>query len=439
MIAAAADRGPRNLTGSVSMSSLESSVAGQAAVAVARKAIFDERRHLWGYELFCVGNTDESPTGIPIASDVPVSVAASAGVGLQQLIARQLRVMVALSEKNVLDDRVYALPPACTTVLVNESTFAREGVAARLEQLKGDGFAVAVPDFTANPDCGQLYRQADVIGVTLTGRTPTELAALLAEIARCEALPMARDVPDSASVVACRELGFRLFQGAFSKEPEIVRLRRVSSGQIARFNLLKLIGTDDPDLGDIAAQIQGDATVSFRLLTYLNSASFNLANRVNSISQAIGLLGWRRVRTWLRVVLLSDISQTAAQADLLRLASQRARFLEVIAARYPFWGFDPESMHLLGLFSLLDAMMGMPMQEVVGFLPLDSSLKGALCGEQDNEYLPLLQLVRDLEDARWAEVDAAARRLNLDPVGVREAFLDAATVAGDLDVMAGAG
>jgi EAL and modified HD-GYP domain-containing signal transduction protein len=94
-------------------------------------------------------------------------------------------------------------------------------------------------------------------------------------------------------------------------------------------------------------------------------------------------------------------------------------------------------MHLLGLFSLLDAMMGMPMPEVVGFLPLDSSLKAALCGEQNSEYLPLLELVRDLEDGRWADVDAAARRLNLDPVVVREAFLDAATVAGDLDAMAG--
>lgn len=421
------------------MSTHERSGIGQAAVAVARKAIFDQQRHLWGYELFCVGNTDESPTGIPVAGDVPVSVAASTGAGLQQLIARQLRVMIALSEKNVLDDRVYALPPACTTVLISESTFSSDGVAARLEQLKDDGFAVAVPGFTANPECGLLYRQADIIGVTVMGRTSAELGALLAEIDRHQALPMACDVPDSGSVVACRELGFRLFQGAFSKEPEIVRLRRVSSGQIARFNLLKLIAADDPDLGAIAAQIQGDATVSFRLLTYLNSASFNLANRVNSISQAIGLLGWRRVRTWLRVVLLSDISQTAAQADLLRLASQRARFLEVITTRYAYWGFDPESMHLLGLFSLLDAMMGMPMPEVVGYLPLDSNLKAALCGEPDSEYLPLLQLVRDLEDARWAEVDAAARRLNLDTVGVREAFLDAATVAGDLDVMAGAG
>lgn len=419
------------------MSANESTGTGQAAVAVARKAIFDPQRHLWGYELFCVGNTAESPTGIPLAGDVPVSVAASTGAGLQQLVARQLRVMVALSEKHVLDDRVYALPPACTTVAVGEATFARDGVAARLRQLKDDGFAVAVPAFTARADCGDLYAQADIIGVDVAGRTPAELSTLLADIARHGALPLAREVPDAGSVVACRELGFRLFQGAFSKEPEIVRLRRVSSGQIARFNLLKLIGADDPDVGDIAAQIQGDATISFRLLTYLNSASFNLPNRVNSISQAIGLLGWSRVRTWLRVVLLSDISQTAAQADLLRLASQRARFLEVIATRYAFWGFDPESLHLLGLFSLLDAMMGMPMTEVVGFLPLDGGLKAALCGEPDSEYLPLLGLVRDLEDARWADVDAAARRLNLDPVGVREAFLDAATVAGDLDVMAG--
>ena len=87
-------------------------------------------------------------------------------------------------------------------------------------------------------------------------------------------------------------------------------------------------------------------------------------------------------------------------------------------------------MHLLGLFSLLDAMLGMPMPEVVGFLPLDAGLKAALCGEANNEYLPLLHLVQDLEEARWADVDAATQRLNLDFVTVREAFLEAATWAG---------
>lgn len=417
------------------MSSQEQTGTSQAAVAVARRAVFDPQRHLWGYELFCVGNTDESPTGIPAAGDVPVSVAASTGVGLQQLVARQKRVMVSLSEKGVLDDQVYALPPACTTVLVGEETFLRPGIAARLDQLKGDGFDVAVPGCTGRPDCEELYRQADIIGIVVTGRAPSELAGLLAGLSVFGAQAMACEVPDSARFAACRDLGFSLFQGAFSKEPEIVRLRRVSSGQIARFNLLKLAAAAEPDIGRIAAEIQTDAAISFRLLTYLNSAAFGLSSRVNSIPHAISLLGWRRIRSWLRVVLLSDISQTPAQADLLRLASQRARFLEVIAGRYAFWGFAPESMHLLGLFSLLDAMLGMPMPEVVGFLPLDAGLKAALCGEANNEYLPLLHLVQDLEEARWAEVDAATQRLNLDFVTVREAFLEAATWAGDLDAM----
>lgn len=408
-----------------------------AAVAVARRAIFDQQRRLWGYELFCVGNTAESPTGIPVAGDVPVTVAASTGMGLQQIVARQKRIMVSLSEKNILDDQVYALPPSSTTVLVSEETYLRPGIAARLARLKADDFPVAVPCFTNRSECADLYRLADTIGIVVEGLSHDELAAALAAIDSFGAQPMACEVADAGQFNTCRDLGFRLFQGAFSKEPEIVRLRRVSSGQIARFNLLKLVGTDEPDFRRLSIEIQSDATISFRLLTYLNSASFAFSSRVNSISHAVNLLGWRRIRSWLRVVLLSDLNQDPGQADLLRVAAQRAKFLEVVTDLYSFWGFAPESMHLLGLFSLLDTMVGIPMPEIVSFLPLDAPLKAALCGEADSEYLPLLQLVRDLEEARWPEVEAATQRLNLDSVGVRVAFQEAVTWAGELDAMMG--
>ncbi len=186
--------------------------------------------------------------------------------------------------------------------------------------------------------------------------------------------------------------------------------------------MLRTIEKDEPDLIHLAENIQADATIGFRLLAYLNSAAFSFNQKIASIRQAIMLLGWTTVRGWLRVVLLSDVGQTRDAHELVLLSAQRGMFLELVSREHDFWGFDPESLHLLGLFSLLDALLLMPMQEIVSHLPLDRKMKSALVREPNNEYLPLLQLTQYLEEARWQDADTLCRQLNLNNDKVIAAF-----------------
>ncbi len=116
------------------------------------------------------------------------------------------------------------------------------------------------------------------------------------------------------------------------------------------------------------------------------------------------------------------MSQGKEASELVMLAAQRGKFIEQIARAHEFWGFDPETLHLLGLFSLLDAMLGIPMTEVVAYLPLDDKLKAALCGEPNNEYLPLLRLAQCFEEARWDDSETMVRQLNLESDRVKAAF-----------------
>jgi c-di-GMP phosphodiesterase len=413
----------------------ERAPAEPAGVSIARQPVFDRQRRLWGYDLFCVGSTADTPSGLPGDRDVPVNLAASAGVGLQRILAREKHVLVNLTEKDILDELAYALPSARTTVLVGEGTSRTPAVTERLERLKADGFQVAVRDFTGMPECETLYRLASILEVKVSNRTSSELAATVA-IARTHATTLlASHVPDLASFATCQALGFDLFEGAFSKAPEIVPMRKISSNQVARFNVFKVLDSADQDLRALAKAIETDATISFRLLTHVNSVAFGFSQKIASISHAVTLLGWRQVANWLRVVLLSDISQGAEASELLLIAAQRAKFLELIAERYPFWGFKPESMHLLGLFSLLDTMIGVSMEEVVSYLPLDGKLKAALCRAPKSEYLPLLTLTQCLEEARWAEAETMIQQLNLDSAGTRATFQEAVTWAAELASM----
>jgi EAL and modified HD-GYP domain-containing signal transduction protein len=391
-------------------------------VSIARQPVFDEKRRLWGYALLCVGSDPTSLAGLPENDSVAVSVAGSAYIGLQQVVDRNKKVIVNFNEKTILDNLPYAWPAALTVVQVSEKTFLRPSVPGVLDQLSSDGYLIAVPDFSGDAVFEPLYRMADIISMDVFNQSREVLAAAVAGTRSYDATLLAMQVQAPAQIDMCRELGFNLFHGPFFKLPDTITVRRLASNEAARLKLLNVIEQEEVDFGRLAETIQADPAISFRLLSYLNSAAFGLRQKIKSIHQAITLLGWRKMKNWLRVVLLTDMSHGKEASELVMLAAQRGKFIEQVATTHAFWGFDPETLHLLGIFSLLDAMLGIPMTEIVAYLPLDDKLKAALCGEPNNEYLPLLILAQSFEEARWDDTRKMIRQLNLESARVQAAF-----------------
>jgi EAL and modified HD-GYP domain-containing signal transduction protein len=418
--------------------SKNNSVEKNIPVSIGRQPVFDGKRRLWGYALLCVGNAQAPLGGLAEEDNVALSVAKSAYIGLQQIAERGKKVIVNFSEKNILDNLPYALPAALTVVQVSEKTFQRPSVPEILNRLKSDGYLIAVSEFSGNPDYEPLYRMADVICVDVFEKSKEALAAAVAETQPYPASLIAMQVQDPAQVDLCRELGFGLFHGPFFKLPDTITVRSLASSEVTRLNLLRVLEQDEVDFDQMAESIQADAGISFRLLAYLNSAAFGLRQKIKSIHQAIKMLGWHKMKNWLRVVLLSDMSQSKEASELVMLAAQRGKFLEQVASAHEFWGFDSETLHLLGMFSLLDAMLGIPMPEVVAYLPIDDKLKAALCGEPNNEYLPLLQLAKCIEEARWDDSESLIRQLNLETDKVKAAFQTAVDWAGEMASLASA-
>ncbi len=384
------------------------------SVSIARQPVFDEKRRLWGYELFCIG--------FPGDTSVAISVQSSAYVCLQQMTEGGKKIIVDFTEKSILDNLPYALPAALAVVKVPERMAGKPSIMSLLSGLRSDGYLIAVDGFSGNPDCDPLYRLAGIMNIDVMRGTRDALAEILVTARQYDALLLARRVQDQTQFRICQELGFSLFHGPFFKSPDHIKVRKLSSNEVLRLNLIKFMEKDEPNSARLAESIQADPTISFRLLAYLNSAAFSLSQKIKSIQQAIALLGWRNVRNWLRVVLLTDMSQSKDASELVLLSAQRGLFLELVARDHDYWGFDPESLHLLGIFSLLDALLGVPMGEIVSNLPLDNKMKAALCRETNNEYSPMLQLAQCLEEARWEDGERLIRRLNLDSPKVQTAF-----------------
>jgi EAL and modified HD-GYP domain-containing signal transduction protein len=388
--------------------------SNSTSISIGRQPVFDDSGRLWGYELFCVGNSD--------AENAALGIQSSAYISLQQILESKKKIIVDFSEKNVLDHAPDALPPSLAAVKVEESAGLQALVMHELRRLKGDGYLIAVSGFSDNSACEDLYRLADIIAIDTRDQGRDSLLNSVIAARRFGGLVLADRVRDRVVHGLCKVLGFSLFHGAFFKSSETLTVRKLSSNEVLRLELLRAIEEDEPDLIHLADTIQSDATISYRMLAYLNSAEFAFVQKIVSIRQAITLLGWTTVRGWLRVVLLSDMGQGAAAQELVLLSAQRGMFLKLVVSEHDFWGFDPESLHLLGIFSLLDALMMMPMQEIVRYLPIDRKLKAALLHDPNSEYLPLLQLAQYLEESRWQDADTLSRRLNLNNDKVITAF-----------------
>jgi EAL and modified HD-GYP domain-containing signal transduction protein len=383
-----------------------------------KQALFDVKRKLWGYEI--QGGSDASAETACFADQEQIlgSLASSSYMGVQHAVERGKKVVAPFDEKGLLTKAPYALPPAHGVVKVVGAASRPGEVLAAARQLRADGYSLALDSGQGIADVPGLAELADVLCFDAGGgadprnfldRAKGRKVALLA--ARVQGLEQFE---------ALKAAGFTLFQGPFFKEPEVIAERKLTSHQMSRFNLLRLIEAEDPDVDALAEAISADVSVSFRLLSYLNSAAFGFPQKIQSIRQAIMILGSVKIRNWLRAVLLADMSQHGdLPRELAELSLQRARFLEQVATRYDFWDFNPGSLFLLGLFSLLDAILGMPMAKVTEHLPLEEKLKSALRRESQNEYQPLLDLVACIEDADWERLADLTRKLGFDLEAVK--------------------
>ena len=330
--------------------------------------------------------------------------------------------MVDYTNKNLLDRLPYALPFDLAAVAVTQDLGLHPEMRAILTQFKKDGYTIIIRDIDADASLNNFYELAHILAVDTRGLSEDKILEM-ANFARDRGTKiMAMQLEKQEIFKQYEAIGFDFFHGPFFKTADIMTLRKLSVNEVSRFKLLQLMEKMEPDFPKIVEALRSDATLSFRLFSYLNSAAFGFRQKIKSIRQAVVLLGWRKLKNWLRVVLMEELNQSRHASALMFIATQRGKFLETIVSENDYWGFEPDTLYLLGLFSLLDAMLQISMTDIVDLLPLEDKLKGALLGEEDNEYLPLLQLVKALEDVKWERTEFLIRQLNLDHTKVANAF-----------------
>jgi len=406
-------------------------------VFVARQPIFDRTQRIWGYELLFRHSDTAAVARFPDPDEATAKVIADGYTLAAAGLPSESRLLINFPRNLLLNDTIYALPPKVCVIEILETVHPEPEIVEALAAAKRAGYTLALDDFVGQPGFEAFLRLADIVKVEVLGMTREQMARIAEMLHDGKTMLLAEKVEDRETFEHLQQLGFHLFQGFFFSRPEIVPGRKISSSSLTKLQLLQELGKDDYEVKDLAEIISTDVSLSYRLLNYLNSPAFSLRRHIETIHQAITILGSRSTRQWLMVIVLSDLSPSPSASVLGLQSIHRARFLQLAAddpeVKTPF---DGERMFLLGLLSLLDVLLASPMEEVIGNMPLDTDIKAAL-RDQENDCHTWLEVVRAIESASWKR---AACLLELCGMGQKKAArLHAAAGAWANDILNASG
>ncbi|MEX2214459.1 MAG: EAL domain-containing protein [Phycisphaeraceae bacterium] len=384
-----------------------------ASLFIGRQPIFDARRQVVAYELLfrCDSDNHCPATDADLASLATLNSSLNV-VGLRSLVGDKL-AFVNVTRELLIGQTLRMLPPGQVVIELLETIEADDEVLAALAELKEEGFTIALDDFVLTPRTEPLVAMADLIKLDLLLGGIEGCRKLMAQTRRPGLKYLAEKVESDEVFAQMKQLGCTMFQGFFFARPQVLKASRLGTGRVQSMRLMKMLAGESIDFAAAEAILKQDVTFSLKLLTYLNSAGLGLKHEVTSIRHAVALLGEIKLRQWVSLVAMTMLVEDKP-TELARLSMVRARFLESVAplTRHTTPGVDP---FLLGLFSLLDAMLDQEMAQAVEQLALTDAMKNALTG-RDATLNPPLAMARACERGEWNEMDKIAASLSMNSI-----------------------
>lgn len=383
---------------------------------VARQTILTADKRVFGYELLFRDGVENYFRGFDPDAASQSTLDSTILMGFDLLCGGHLAFMNC-TRNFLLKDYITLLPSSQTVVEVLEDVPMDELVVASCQRLKDAGYVIALDDFVANDPREPLTDLADIIKVDFRLCTPEQCAVMVERYGkRCQML--AEKVETNDEFVAAKGLGFLYFQGYFFHRPEMLPASRISSSQLHYARMLQAASRSILDPVEIESLIKTEPALCYRLLRYLNSSVFALSNEIQSVSHALAMLGERETRRWVRLVATLAAGKNTT-SDLVLSALVRGRFCELLGAKLLHGDSD---LFLMGILSLMDAILQMPKERVLESVPLDSELKAVLLGESSQTLRPIYDLMRAQESGQWERVTELATRLRLNQVDVHEDY-----------------
>ena len=345
-------------------------------VRIARQPIYDATLEVVAYRLLIGEPDDDAHDGLQDdaeRSGPGVVIAAFSEIGLDRIVGG-LKAHIEVSRRFLLEQHALTLPPDRVVFELAEHAEADDALVDVAARLATDGYRLGLTQVTDVDAVAALLPHVRCARVDAEALDRTALGALVDRIHAAGLTAIAGNVETYEAFATCRNAGFDLFLGSFFQTPETVSDQKVPTSHLT--DLRSVAGLyASASFEELEQVISRDVGLSYRLLRYLNSAYFSLPRRVESVRDALTLLGERQVKRWATLVGLAGIQDKPH--ELLVTALVRGRLCELLA---PAFGQDAErdACFTAGMFSVVDAMLDRSMADALAELPLGDELTAAL-------------------------------------------------------------
>jgi c-di-GMP-related signal transduction protein len=344
-----------------------STTSAATDVLIARQPVYDLALRVVAYELVI-----QRRDGSSAAAEAETSSTISE-IGLNLVAGHPAYVPV--SRAFLLEGYATTVPSERAFLEVGPDLQLDRAAQGTIEELVAAGYRLVLVDIEPGSDAEKLLPLAHVVGVDIRKFESGLLKGELARLRKYGATLLARGVETHDDLELCQSLGFDLLQGYFFCTPRVVSESGVVHvNKLARLQMLGELQRSDIDFDSLQEIISRDVALSYNLLRFINSAFFALPRRVESIRDALVLLGLMNVRKWATLMTLADADDKPQ--ELVVTAVVRARMCEMLARSYQHK--DAEGFFTTGLFSVVDAMMDTSMVELLAQLPLSREIIEAL-------------------------------------------------------------
>jgi EAL and modified HD-GYP domain-containing signal transduction protein len=385
---------------------------------VARQPILDLRGRVHGYELLFRSGVEaffqgdgELATRTMLDNTVMF--------GLEKLTGG-LPAFVNCTSESLTDDLVQALPSSMTVLEILENVEPTPSLIGACRMLKAAGFRLALDDFIWKPELQPLLHLADYIKVDFCLTDAASRRELFKRLNPITVALVAEKVETQEEYFEARAEGFSLFQGYFFCRPVLLTNRKVPANRLSQIEILNLLHEDSYDVVKMTHLVKRDASLTYRLLRLINSPAYALREQVRSVQAALMAVG---EDTFRRIAVLAITSEfnLGQPPELLRMAFVRGKFCELAAG---LCALDSTEQYLLGMLSLLPAMLQVPIEELTPALALRDQIRHALEGQHNSERV-LLQWLECHEQGDWAMSDAVVKANGLPQAKIIRCYSDA--------------
>lgn len=392
-------------------------------IYIARQPIYDRKLNVFAYELLYRAGDEQNHANVTDGDDATSQVLINAlmEIGLPDLVGQAL-AFINLTQHHILNGLPSTLAHENIVLEVLEDVVPDDALLTALHNLKQEGYTIALDDFILNDSNRSMVELADIIKIDIMELQGAALADQVKLLRPMGVKLLAEKVETPEEFEYCKALGFNYFQGYFFCKPNIVKGDHTPTSRMAIMQLLTKVQDPDLQISELQDLISRDVSLSYRILRYINSAHFNLGKKIESMQQAINLLGLNTIKTWVTILAMSSVDDKPY--ELILTALIRARMCETLS---PKINVSPEHAFTVGLFSTLDAFIDKPLNEILATLPLADELHIALL-KHTGELGELLDLTLNYERGHWQHIPNS----HFDVKTLRTNYLDALRWAGEL-------